>query len=30
LIYLTIVPAAVYYPTHRFLLWLTQRWHLKS
>jgi hypothetical protein len=30
LIYLTVVPAAVYYPTHRFLLLLTQRWHLKS
>jgi hypothetical protein len=27
LIYLTIVPAVVYFPTHRFLIWLTQRWH---
>ncbi len=27
LAYLTIVPAAVYYPTHRFLSWLSQRWH---
>lgn len=27
LAYLIIVPAAVYYPTHRFLAWLTQRWH---
>jgi hypothetical protein len=25
LIYLTIVPVAVYYPTHRFLVWLTRR-----
>src|SRR5208283_135565 len=25
LAYLTIVPAAVYFPTHRFLLWLTRR-----
>ena len=30
LIYLIVVPAAVYYPTHRFLLWLTQWWHPKS
>jgi hypothetical protein len=29
LIYLVVVPAAVYYPTHRFLVWLTQRWHAK-
>ena len=26
LIYLIVVPAAVYYPTHRFLMWLTRRW----
>jgi hypothetical protein len=26
LIYLTAVPGAVYYPTHRFLLWLSKRW----
>jgi hypothetical protein len=26
LIYLTVVPAAVYYPTHRFLFWLSKRW----
>jgi len=26
LIYLVVVPAVVYYPTHRFLLWLTRRW----
>jgi hypothetical protein len=30
LAYLIIVPAAVYYPTHRFLAWLTQRWHVQS
>ena len=30
LAYLLIVPAAVYYPTHRFLAWLTQRWHAQS
>jgi hypothetical protein len=24
--YLIIVPAVVYYPTHRFLVWITQRW----
>ncbi len=30
LVYLTIVPAAVYYPTHRFLAWLAQRWHAES
>ena len=30
LIYLTIVPVAVYYPTHRFLVWLTRRWHAAS
>jgi hypothetical protein len=29
LAYLIIVPAVVYYPTHRFLLWLSQRWHAK-
>ena len=27
--YLIVVPAVVYFPTHRFLLWLTQRWHAK-
>jgi hypothetical protein len=27
LAYLIVVPAVVYYPTHRFLLWLSQRWH---
>jgi hypothetical protein len=30
LAYLIIVPAVVYYPTHRFLLWLSQRWHANS
>jgi hypothetical protein len=30
LAYLTIVPAAVYFPTHRFLLWLTKRWHAEA
>ncbi|MFZ0770434.1 MAG: hypothetical protein WCA49_04230 [Candidatus Sulfotelmatobacter sp.] len=30
LAYLIIVPAAVYYPTHRFLAWLTRRWHAQS
>jgi hypothetical protein len=29
LAYLIIVPAAVYYPTHRFLAWLTRRWQAK-
>ena len=28
--YLIVVPAAVYFPTHRFLVWLTQRWRTKS
>ncbi len=28
--YLTIVPAVIYFPTHRFLLWLTRRWHTES
>lgn len=28
--YLVIVPAVVYFPTHRFLVWLTQRWQAKS
>jgi hypothetical protein len=28
--YLIIVPALVYFPTHRFLGWLTQRWRTKS
>jgi hypothetical protein len=27
--YLMIVPATVYFPTHRFLVWLTQRWQAK-
>jgi hypothetical protein len=27
LAYLIIVPAVVYFPTHLFLVWLTQRWH---
>lgn len=27
LAYLIVVPAAVYYPTHRFLAWLVRRWH---
>jgi hypothetical protein len=27
--YLIIVPAVVYYPTHRLLLWLSQRWRAK-
>jgi hypothetical protein len=26
LIYLIVVPAVVYYPTHRFLVWLTRWW----
>lgn len=26
LVYLTVVPALVYYPTHRFLIWLVERW----
>lgn len=25
--YLVVVPALIYFPTHRFLLWLTERWH---
>jgi hypothetical protein len=29
LAYLLIVPAVVYFPTHRFLLWLAGRWHPK-
>jgi hypothetical protein len=28
--YLIVVPGAVYFPTHRFLLWLTQRWKANS
>jgi hypothetical protein len=28
--YLIIVPAAVYFSTHMFLVWLTQRWQAKS
>ncbi|MCU1302065.1 MAG: uncharacterized protein JWQ87_2349 [Candidatus Sulfotelmatobacter sp.] len=27
LLYLILVPALVYFPTHKFLSWLTQRWH---
>ena len=27
--YLLIIPAAVYFPTHKFLVWLTQRWQAK-
>ncbi|MGA3350980.1 MAG: hypothetical protein ABSC33_18285 [Candidatus Sulfotelmatobacter sp.] len=30
LIYFIVVPAMVYYPTHRFLFWLAQRWHRGS
>jgi hypothetical protein len=30
LAYLIVVPAVVYFPTHRFLLWLTRRWPAKS
>jgi len=30
LAYLIIVTGAVYYPTHRFMAWLTQRWHAES
>jgi hypothetical protein len=30
LIYLIAVPAVVYYPTHRFLEWLTRHWHARS
>jgi hypothetical protein len=30
LIYFIMVPAMVYYPMHRFLFWLTQRWRLRS
>ncbi|HEY1660479.1 MAG TPA: hypothetical protein VGG14_19165 [Candidatus Sulfotelmatobacter sp.] len=26
LVYLVVVPALVYYPTHRFLIWLSARW----
>jgi hypothetical protein len=29
LAYLIMVPAVVYYPTHRFLIWLTRRWQEK-
>jgi len=28
--YLILVPAMVYYPTHRLLVWLTRRWQAKS
>jgi hypothetical protein len=27
--YLIVIPAVVYFPTHRFLLWFTQRWPAK-
>jgi hypothetical protein len=30
LIYLTVVPAVIYYPTHRFLAWLTRQWPPKA
>ncbi|MGA8765070.1 MAG: hypothetical protein WB562_19535 [Candidatus Sulfotelmatobacter sp.] len=30
LIYLIIVPAVVYFPTHQFLVWIAQRWQSKS
>jgi hypothetical protein len=29
LIYLIVVPAVVYFPTHLFLAWLTRRWQLR-
>jgi hypothetical protein len=28
--YLIIVPAVVYFPTHRFLAWMAQRWRAKA
>jgi hypothetical protein len=28
--YLIVVPAVVYFPTHGFLVWMTQRWREKS
>jgi len=28
--YLIVVPAVVYFPTHRFLVWLTRRWAAKA
>ena len=28
--YLIVIPAVVFFPTHRFLLWVTQRWPAKS
>jgi hypothetical protein len=28
--YLVVVPAVVYFPTHRFLVWATQSWRRKS
>lgn len=28
--YLILVPALIYFPTHRFLLWLTRRWRAKA
>jgi hypothetical protein len=30
LVYLIVVPAAVYYPTHRLLVWLTERWRART
>jgi hypothetical protein len=30
LAYLAVVPAAVFFPTHKFLFWLTRRWPAKS
>ncbi len=30
LAYMIVVPAVVYFPTHCFLIWLTQRWQAKS
>ena len=28
--YLIVIPALVYFPTHRFLLWMTRRWRAES
>jgi len=28
--YLIVVPATVYFPTHRFLVWLTRAWQRES
>jgi hypothetical protein len=30
LAYLVVIPAVVYYPTHRFLVWLSGKWRTKS